>query len=59
MTDEDAILSAAEVYSEEEVLAEFQECCESEAEAPGHYTERLKLAAEDFCQMLERHARLF
>lgn len=54
MTDEDAILSATVVYSEEEVLAEFWESCEAEAEAPGHYTERLKLAAEDLCQMLRR-----
>lgn len=42
MTDGDAILSATVVYSEEEVLAEFWESCEAEAETPGHYTERLK-----------------
>ena len=42
------------VHSEEEVLGEFQECCEAEAEAPGLYTYRLKIAAEDLCQMLER-----
>jgi hypothetical protein len=36
MTDEDAILNASLIYSEEEVLAEFWECCELEAEAPGH-----------------------
>ena len=28
MTDEDAILNAKVVYSEEEVLDEFWECCE-------------------------------
>ncbi len=54
MTDEDAILSSTAVYSEEEVLAEFWESCEAEAEAPGHYTKRLKFAAEDLCQMLDR-----
>lgn len=53
MSDEDRILNAAMVYSKEEVLAEFQECCESEAETPGQCTERLKLAAEDLCQMLK------
>lgn len=51
---EDAILSSTIIYSEEEVLAEFQECCEFEAEKPGQYTERLNLAAEDLCQMMER-----
>ena len=34
MLDEDAILNASVIYSEEEVLAEFHECCELEAEAP-------------------------
>lgn len=51
---EDAILNSTVVYSKEEVYAEFQECCEAEAETPGHYTERLRLATEDLCQMLER-----
>lgn len=45
MTDEDVILNSPVVYSEEEVLAQFQECCESEAEAPGQHTEQLRLAA--------------
>jgi hypothetical protein len=54
MNDEDAILDAPIVYSEQEVLAEFQECCEAEAEAPGQYTERLKIAAADLCQTLDR-----
>ncbi|MBA3354736.1 MAG: hypothetical protein H0U18_02115 [Pyrinomonadaceae bacterium] len=34
MTSDDAILSATVVYSEEEVLTEFWECCEAEAETP-------------------------
>jgi hypothetical protein len=57
MNDEDAILSASVLYSEQEVLTEFQECCESEALTPGCFTERLKLAAEDLSQMLERRNR--
>ncbi len=44
MPDDDAILKSPVVYSEEEVLAEFQESCEDEAETPGRYTERLRLA---------------
>ena len=35
MDDEDAILNASVVYSEQEILAEFQESCE--AEAPGRF----------------------
>jgi hypothetical protein len=42
------------LYSEEEVLAEFQAACEAEAEMPGQHTERLRLAAEALCQMLNR-----
>ena len=57
MTDEDSILNSPVLYSEEEVLAEFWESCEAEAEAPGYYSERLKLAAEGLCQMLERKKR--
>jgi len=57
MNDADAILGASVVYSEQEVLAEFQEACEAEAETPGQCQERLKLAAEDLCQMLERRNR--
>jgi hypothetical protein len=53
----DAILNASVLCPEEEVLAELQECCEAEAETPGHQTERLQLAAEDLCQMLERQNR--
>jgi hypothetical protein len=52
--DDDRILDALTIYSEREILAEFQESCELEAQAPGRYTGRLKLAAEDLCQMLER-----
>lgn len=54
MNDADAILGASVVYSEQEVLTEFQEACEAEAETPGRCAERLKLAAEDLCQMSER-----
>jgi hypothetical protein len=54
MTDEDATLNASELLTEEDILAEFQECCEAEAESPGQHTERLKRAAEDLCQMLVR-----
>jgi hypothetical protein len=54
---EDAILTATIIYSEEEVLAEFQESCEAEAETPGGHTEQLKRAAEDLCQMLNRQNR--
>jgi hypothetical protein len=57
MSDEDQILNASVVYSEQEVLAEFQEYCEAEAEIPGHYTERLRRAAEELCQMLDRQNR--
>lgn len=42
---DDAILNATMVYSEEEVLGEFQECFESEAETRGHHTERFKAVA--------------
>src|SRR5688572_21382582 len=55
--DEDAILNSPVVYSEAEVLAEFQESCEAEAETPHQHTERLRLAALDLCQMLERQNR--
>ena len=54
MLDEDAILNSPVVYSKEEVLGEFQAACEAEAEEPGRHTERLKRAAEDFCQMQDR-----
>ncbi|MFN2511868.1 MAG: hypothetical protein ABR568_10545 [Pyrinomonadaceae bacterium] len=54
MTDADEILNASILYTEMEVWAEFQECCEAEAEEPGQHTERIKRAAEDLCQMLER-----
>ena len=55
MLDEDAILNSPVVYSEEEVLTRFRQSREAEAEEPGRHTERLKRAAEDFCQMLERN----
>ncbi len=45
------------VHSEEEVLGEFQECCEAEAEAPGLYTYRLKIAAEDLCHVRAQKRR--
>jgi hypothetical protein len=54
MVDEDAILNSPVVYSEEEVLAEFHESCEAEAESPGQHTERVKLATQDLCRMLVR-----
>lgn len=54
---EDAVLYASVLYSEQEVLAEFQESCEAEAETPGQCKERLKLATEDLCQMLEGQNR--
>lgn len=47
MTEKDAILNASQLFTEEEILAEFQECCESEAETPGQHTDRLKRACED------------
>ena len=47
MDHEDAILNASFVYSEQEVLSEFQESCEAEAETPGRCADRLKLAVED------------
>jgi hypothetical protein len=34
MTDDDAILNAAVLYTEADVLAEFWECCEAKAEEP-------------------------
>jgi hypothetical protein len=54
MADDDAMLGASLLYSTEEVLAEFQECCEADAQTPGHYSERLKRAAEDLFEMLDR-----
>ena len=42
MSNEDAILNASVLYSEQEVLAEFQEACEAEAETPGQCAERVK-----------------
>lgn len=57
MPDDDAILHSPVVYSEEEVLAEFQECCEAEAEEPGRHTESVKRATEGLIQMLERRNR--
>lgn len=47
MLDDDAILNSPVVYSEEEVLAEFKECCEAEADQPGRHAERVKRATED------------
>jgi hypothetical protein len=41
MLNDDAILDASVLYIEEEVLAEFKESCEAEAESPGQHTERL------------------
>ena len=41
MTDDDTILNSSVLYSEDEVLAEFKESCEAEAEEPGQHTERL------------------
>ena len=57
MLDEDAVLNSPVVYSEDEVLAEFQAACEAEAEEPEQHTERLRLA-EDLCQMLNRQNHL-
>ena len=54
MTDSDEILNAAFVYSEQEVLAEFQASCEAEAEEPGKHWDRVKHATLDLCQMLDR-----
>jgi hypothetical protein len=52
---DDAILDASILYTEAEVLAEFQECCELEVEASGEHTERLNRAAADLCQMQSRN----
>jgi hypothetical protein len=57
MLDDDSILDSAVLFTEAEVLAEFQASCEAEAETPGHCQERVRLAAEDLCQMLERQNR--
>ncbi len=54
MIEGDAILNATVVYSEEEVLARFQESCEAEAEEPGRHAERVKRATQDLIQMLDR-----
>lgn len=51
MLDEDAVLNSPVVYSEEEVLAEFQDSCEAEAEEPGRHWERAKRATADLFQM--------
>jgi hypothetical protein len=55
MTDDDTILNAEFVYSDEEVLAEFQESCEAEAESPGEHTERVRQATADLFQLLNRN----
>ena len=49
MTNDNAILNASVLYTENEILTEFHESCRAEAEAPGQHTERLKLAAENVC----------
>jgi hypothetical protein len=44
LTEEDGeILSSEFIYSEAEILAEFQECFEAAAEAPGQPSVRLKI----------------
>ena len=55
--DEDAILNSPVVYSEAEVLAEFQQSCEAEAEEPGQHTEGVWRATDDLIQMLNRQNR--
>jgi len=50
--DEDDILNSSVVFSEGEILTEFQAACEVEAEEPGQHTERVNRAAENLCGML-------
>ena len=57
MLDEDAILNSPVVYSEEEILAEFQASCEAEAEEPGRHWDRVMRATIDLGQMLDRQNR--
>ncbi len=58
MTDEDAGQTGSELYDDDEkILAEFKKCCETEAQYPGQYSERLKRAAEAVFEMLNRHNR--
>jgi hypothetical protein len=56
MSDDDAILNSPVVYSEEEVLAEFHESCEAEAEEPEQHMERLNQVARALCLVLRRQA---
>jgi hypothetical protein len=46
MTDEDPILDDSELFTEEEILAEFQASCEAEAETPEQHAERIKRATK-------------
>ena len=43
--------------SEKKGFVSSAAACEAEAEMPGKHIERLKLAAEDLCQMLNRQNR--
>ena len=52
--EDDETLSSELIYSEQEIMAEFQESCEEAGEALGQSTDRIKLAAKAFCRMLER-----
>jgi hypothetical protein len=38
MLNDDAILDPSVIYTEHEVLAEFKESCEAQAEEPGQHT---------------------
>ena len=58
MDDRDWILNASVVCSEQEVLAEFQECCAAEAEAARQCTDELDRAAADQAGKDERGAKV-
>ena len=54
MSDDDAMLNSPVVYSEEEVLAEFQESCER-PRSLGKTQKDFKQVAADLCQMQSRN----
>ncbi|MBA2527754.1 MAG: hypothetical protein H0V18_18535 [Pyrinomonadaceae bacterium] len=54
MTDSESILNATVLYSEERSWRSFKKPVPAEATEPGQHTERLRLAASDLCELLER-----
>jgi len=58
VSDDQEILSAELLFSQSEVLAEFQQRCEEAAERPGRTSDKLQAATAALCRMLDRQGKV-